>query len=65
MDKQLDSLKFDSAGLVPAIIQDDKTGQVLAMFWMNRAALEKTIETGKVHSFSRSRNRLAIKGETK
>jgi len=61
---QLDSLKWDSNGLVPAIIQDHRTGEVLAMFWMNRAALEKTIETGKVHSYSRSRGRLAMKGET-
>jgi phosphoribosyl-AMP cyclohydrolase len=63
MDAQLDSLKFDSAGLIPAIIQDDATGQVLALFWMNRTALEKTIETKKVHSYSRSRGRLAMKGE--
>lgn len=64
MDPQLDSLKWDANGLVPAIIQDDKTGQVLAMFWMNREALEKTIATGKVHSYSRSRKRLAMKGES-
>ena len=61
---QLDSLKWDSAGLIPAIIQDHQTGQVLAMFWMNRTALEKTIETNKVHSYSRSRGRLAMKGES-
>jgi phosphoribosyl-AMP cyclohydrolase len=64
MDPQLDKLKFDSAGLIPAIVQDHKTGQVLALYYMNRAAIEKTIETGKVHTFSRSRNRLALKGET-
>ena len=64
MNAQLDKLKLDANGLVPAIIQDHKTGEVLAMFWMNREAIEKTIETGKVHSYSRSRKRLALKGET-
>jgi phosphoribosyl-AMP cyclohydrolase len=64
MDAQLDSLKWDANGLVPAIIQDEKSGQVLAMFWMNREALEKTIATGKVHSYSRSRKRIAMKGES-
>ena len=64
MDFQLDNLKFDGNGLIPAIIQDDKSGQVLVLFWMNRQALEKTIETGKVHTYSRSRKRLAMKGET-
>jgi len=64
MDAQIDGLKWDSAGLVPAIVQDDKTGQVLVLFWMNKEALEKTISTGKVHTYSRSRGRLALKGET-
>jgi phosphoribosyl-AMP cyclohydrolase len=64
MNLQLDSLKFDANGLIPAIIQDDRTGQVLVLFWMNREALEKTISTGKVHTYSRSRKRLAMKGET-
>jgi phosphoribosyl-ATP pyrophosphohydrolase/phosphoribosyl-AMP cyclohydrolase len=64
MDLQLDSLKYDANGLIPAIVQDEKTGQVLVLFWMNREALEKTIETKKVHTYSRSRKRLAMKGET-
>jgi len=64
MDAQIDGLKWDANGLVPAIIQDDKTGQVLVLFWMNKEALEKTIATGKVHTYSRSRGRLALKGET-
>jgi phosphoribosyl-ATP pyrophosphohydrolase/phosphoribosyl-AMP cyclohydrolase len=64
MDAQLDSLKYDANGLIPAIIQDYKTGEVLAMFWMNREALEKTIASGKIHTYSRSRKRLALKGET-
>jgi phosphoribosyl-AMP cyclohydrolase len=64
MDAQIDGLKWDANGLVPAIIQDDKTGQVLVLFWMNKEALLKTIQTGKVHTYSRSRGRLALKGET-
>jgi phosphoribosyl-AMP cyclohydrolase len=64
MNAALDNLKWDAAGLIPAIIQDDKTGQVLVLFWMNKEALEKTIQTGKVHTYSRSRGRLALKGET-
>jgi len=64
MDPQLDKLKFDSSGLVAAVIQDWQNGQVLALFWMNREAVEKTIATGKVHSYSRSRGRLALKGES-
>src|SRR5438874_7304790 len=64
MDTLLDKLKFDSAGLVPAIIQDHKTGQVLVMCYMNRESIEKTIEAGKVYTYSRSRGRVALKGET-
>jgi phosphoribosyl-AMP cyclohydrolase len=64
MNPQLDKLKFDANGLVAAVIQDWQNGQVLAVFWMNRQAIEKTIETGKVHSYSRSRGRLALKGES-
>jgi phosphoribosyl-AMP cyclohydrolase len=64
MDAQLDRIKFDKDGLVPAIVQDVQTGQVLALYYMNRQAIEKTIETGKVHTYSRSRGRLALKGET-
>ena len=64
MDTQLDGLKFDSNGLIPAIIQDAATHQVLMMAWMNRDSLAKTVETGKTHFFSRSRNKLWLKGES-
>ena len=64
MDVLLDSLKFDSKGLIPLIVQDVKNGQVLMMAWMNREALEKTLATGKIHTYSRSRGRLALKGES-
>jgi phosphoribosyl-AMP cyclohydrolase len=64
MDALEQEIKFDGSGLIPAIIQDHKTGQVLMMAWMNRTALQKTIETGKTHFFSRSRNKLWLKGES-
>ena len=58
-----DQLKFDSNGLIPAIIQEQKSGRVVMMAWMNRASLEKTIETGKTHFWSRSRQKSWMKGE--
>ncbi len=58
-----DQLKFNSDGLIPAIVQDHATGRVLMMAWMNRASLEKTIETGKTHFWSRSRQKFWMKGE--
>ncbi len=64
MDAQLDNVKFDSNGLIPAIIQDYVTGQVLMMAWMNRDSLHKTAETKRTHFFSRSRNKLWLKGES-
>jgi phosphoribosyl-AMP cyclohydrolase len=60
-----DQLKFDPvSGLIPVIIQEQKTGRVLMMAWMNRASLEKTIATGKTHFWSRSRQKFWMKGET-
>jgi len=59
-----DILKFNSEGLIPAIIQDAKTGRVLMMAWMNRTSLEKTLETGKTWFWSRSRQKYWMKGET-
>lgn len=61
---QLDDLKFNEQGLIPAIVQDDQTGQVLMMAWMNRQAVEETIRTGQTHFFSRSRNKQWLKGES-
>ncbi len=58
-------IDFDKGnGLVPVIIQDDKTSKVLMMAYMNKESLESTKETGKVTFFSRSRNKLWTKGET-
>lgn len=58
-----DKLKFNSEGLIPAIIQEATTGRVLMMAWMNRASLESTISTGKTHFWSRSRQKYWMKGE--
>ncbi|HEX2872123.1 MAG TPA: bifunctional phosphoribosyl-AMP cyclohydrolase/phosphoribosyl-ATP diphosphatase HisIE [Polyangiaceae bacterium] len=57
-------LKFDERGLIPAIAQDHLTGQVRMMAYMNQAALEQTLESGKATFFSRSRGTLWTKGET-
>jgi phosphoribosyl-AMP cyclohydrolase len=51
-------------GLLPVIAQDAETGQVLMLAYMNREAWEKTLETGTVHYWSRSRRKLWLKGET-
>lgn len=59
----MEDLKFDSNGLIPAIIQDYKTGQVLMMAYMNEEALKKTVETKKTWFYSRSRQKLWMKGE--
>jgi phosphoribosyl-AMP cyclohydrolase len=59
-----EKLKFNSDGLIPAIIQDQSNGRVLMMAWMNRASLEKTIATGKTHFWSRSRQKFWMKGES-
>jgi phosphoribosyl-AMP cyclohydrolase len=60
----VDQLKFNRDGLIPAIIQDQASGRVLMMAWMNEASLAKTLETGKTHFWSRSRQRFWMKGET-
>jgi len=59
-----DQLKFNSDGLIPAIIQEQTTGRVLMMAWMIRASLAQTIETGQTHFWSRSRQKFWRKGET-
>ena len=59
-----DQLKFNPDGLIPAIIQEQTTGRVLMMAWMNRASLEKTLETSQTHFWSRSRQKFWRKGET-
>lgn len=61
--KWLNEIKWDEQGLVPAIAQDAKTGEVLMFAFMNREALEKTAETGQAIYWSRSRRKLWHKGE--
>jgi len=60
----LAAVRFDAAGLVPAIAQQHDSGEVLMMAWMNADALRETLATGQVCYFSRSRNALWRKGET-
>jgi phosphoribosyl-AMP cyclohydrolase len=60
----LDEVRWSPDGLVAAIAQDSVTGKVLTLAWMNRDALERTVETGEAHYWSRSRARLWRKGES-
>ena len=64
MDSFLATIKFNDQGLVPAIIQDAKSKQVLTLCYLNREALEKTLTEGEVYVFRRSAGRLMKKGET-
>ncbi len=57
-------VRWNDAGLIPAIVQDDTTGRVLMLGWMNSEALSLTTRTGEVHFWSRSRKKLWRKGET-
>jgi phosphoribosyl-AMP cyclohydrolase len=60
----LGALKWSSDGLIPAIVQDAETHEVLMMAWMNRQAILDTIESGQTHFYSRSRGAAWHKGET-
>src|SRR3954447_26828433 len=60
----IDDLKFDERGLIPAIVQDSQTREVLTLAYMNAESLARTIETGQTWFWSRSRNELWHKGET-
>ena len=60
----LSTIKYNDAGLVPAIVQDYNTRQVLMMAWMNEDALKQSIATKKATFYSRSRQQLWVKGET-
>jgi phosphoribosyl-ATP pyrophosphohydrolase/phosphoribosyl-AMP cyclohydrolase len=64
MSVDIDSLKFDERGLIPAIVQDASTREVLTLAYMNAESLARTIETGETWFWSRSRNELWHKGET-
>ena len=58
------SLKYDAAGLIPCIAQDHATGEVLMLAWMNAASVARTLETGRVTYWSRSRGEFWEKGLT-
>jgi phosphoribosyl-ATP pyrophosphohydrolase/phosphoribosyl-AMP cyclohydrolase len=60
----MDTVRFDADGLVPCVMQDASTGEVLTLAYMNEEALERTLETREVHFFSRSRQELWHKGAT-
>ena len=57
-------INFDSRGLAPCVVQDAATGEVLTLAYVNAAALERTVESGEMHFWSRSRDELWHKGET-
>ncbi len=57
-------LKFDDRGLIPTIIQDDDTGEVLTLFWMNREAVSRTQKSRRVWRYSRQHRELMEKGAT-
>ncbi len=61
---KIPDLKYDSHGLIPAIVQDAANNEVLMMAYMNRESLETTVETGYTHFWSRSRSKFWKKGET-
>lgn len=58
------TLRYNEAGLIPAIAQDATSGEVLMMAWMNSDAIKRTLETGKVTYWSRSRQEFWVKGAT-
>lgn len=58
------TLRYNDQGLIPVIAQDEATGDVLMMAWMNKEAVERTLESGKVTYWSRSRSSFWVKGET-
>jgi phosphoribosyl-AMP cyclohydrolase len=62
--EELEAVCFDKSGLVPAIVQEQATGQVLMLAWMDAEALRRTLETGRTWFYSRSRREHWCKGET-
>jgi phosphoribosyl-AMP cyclohydrolase/phosphoribosyl-ATP pyrophosphohydrolase/phosphoribosyl-AMP cyclohydrolase len=62
--EQLEAVQFNADGLVPAVVQDQATGRVLMLAWMNDEALRRTLETGRTWFWSRSRQEYWCKGET-
>ena len=63
-EDELARVTYNADGLVPAIVQEESTGQVLMMAWMNEDSLRRTLETGRTWFWSRSRGEYWCKGET-
>ncbi len=63
-EQDLAQITYTADGLVPAIVQEERTGEVLMMAWMNEESLRKTLETGRTWFWSRSRQEYWCKGET-
>lgn len=61
---KVEGLKYDRDGLIPAIVQDYRTGEVLMLAYMNKTSLKKTLKTKKTCFWSRSRKKYWVKGET-
>ncbi len=59
-----ETLKYNSDGLIPAIAQDNRSGDVLMMAWMNKEAIQRTLASGRATYWSRSRSAFWVKGET-
>jgi len=64
LEETVKALKYDAAGLIPAVCVDAETRQVLMVAYMNETSLLETVRTGKTHFWSRSRNKYWMKGET-
>ena len=64
MGEWIETVAWNSDGLVPAVAQDAASGEVLMLAWMDREALSRTVESGEAHYWSRSRKKLWKKGET-
>ena len=64
MNFDIENLNFNTSGLIPAIAQCSETKDILMLAWMNKESIRLTIETKNVTYFSRSRNKLWVKGET-
>ena len=62
--KWIDDVKFNSHGLIPAVMQDYKTNELLMVAYMNKEAIEKTLKYKKTHFYSRSRKKMWLKGES-
>ncbi len=64
MEKIFDWIRCDDKGLIPAIIQEEISGEVLTLCYMNKEALQKTLREGRIYGYRRSKGKLMMKGET-